>query len=223
MATSAFGARTALPSAHNGACTLPYTCRARIRLLRRCYTRQADPDDGVVLPAHIVLVSVFLPPFILFTAGQNIFRINDDAMLLVFLARLAIVLAAALRLPARGIHARSSALVSGVAFLGGLAWMDVCADEVVAIFQALGRILGFPEALLGGTIMCWAASMGDLVSMLAVVRAGYVKMAVTSCFAGPLFQLLCGLGVSLLFMNVGKGAAPVPVRAGLRDSGGSIS
>ena len=62
--------------------------------------------------------------------------------------------------------------------------------------------------------MCWAASMGDLFSMLAVVRCGFLQMAVTSCFAGPLFQLLCGLGVSLLFINVKAGGGPVEMRFG---------
>jgi Ca2+/Na+ antiporter len=94
--------------------------------------------------------------------------------------------------------------------------MDVCADEIVSIFQALGRILGLPEALLGGTIMCWAASMGDLVATVAVVKRGMANMAITSCFAGPVFQLLCGLGCSLLFINVGRGVE-VPVRDACAD------
>jgi Ca2+/Na+ antiporter len=158
------------------------------------------------------IIAFCAPPFLLFTAGQNIFRLGEAELVTLTLLRGALVVAALALLPARGLPARSSGLVSAIAFLGGVAWMDVCADEVVSIFQAMGRILGLPEALLGGTIMCWAASMGDLVATVAVVRRGMANMAVTSCFAGPVFQLLCGLGASLLFINVGRGKE-VPVRA----------
>jgi Ca2+/Na+ antiporter len=172
---------------------------------------QADPSEGVVSPVHLALIAFCAPPFLLFTAGQNIFRLGDAELVSLTLLRVGLVAATLALLPSRGVVARSSGLVSAIAFLGGVAWMDVCADEVVSIFQALGRILGLPEALLGGTIMCWAASMGDLVATIAVVKRGMANMAVTSCFAGPVFQLLCGLGASLLFINVGRGVE-VPVR-----------
>jgi len=183
-----------------------------VRLLIAC--TMADPDSGTVLPLHVALIALCLPSFLLFAGGVGVFAVHSTGLALLAFARVALACAALSLLPARGIDARTSYAVSACAFLGGLAWMDVCADEIVAIFQTLGRILGFPETLLGGTIMCWAASMGDLFSMLAVVRCGFLQMAVTSCFAGPLFQLLCGLGVSLLFINVKAGGGPVEMRFG---------
>ena len=162
-------------------------------------------------PVHMALIAFCHPAFLLFTAGQNIFRLGDFELVTLTLLRVGLVAAALRVLPPRGVPAANSGFVSAVAFIGGVAWMDVCADEIVNIFQALGRILGLPEALLGGTIMCWAASMGDLVATVAVVKRGLVNMAVTSCFAGPVFQLLCGLGCSLMFITVGRGV-DVPVR-----------
>ena len=168
-------------------------------------------------PVHMSLIAFCSPAFLFFTAGHNIFSVRDPESWTFLLLRLGLVTAALALLPARGMHASSSMLVSAVAFLGGVAWMDVCADEIVSIFQALGRILGLPESLLGGTIMCWAASMGDLVAMIAVVKRGMPNMAVTSCFAGPVFQLLCGLGCSLLFINVGrKQEVPIVLGGNLR-------
>jgi Ca2+/Na+ antiporter len=186
---------------------LPFTAPVRLALS----LTMPDPASGTVSPVHVALIAFCGPPFLLFTAGQNIFRLSDAELVWLTLLRLGLVAAALGVLPPRGLPANSSGLVSAIAFVGGVAWMDVCADEVVSIFQALGRILGLPEALLGGTIMCWAASMGDLVATLAVVKRGMANMAVTSCFAGPVFQLLCGLGCSLLFINVGRGVE-VPVR-----------
>lgn len=87
--------------------------------------------------------------------------------------------------------------------------MDLVADELVASFQALGRVYGVPEALLGGTIMCWAASAGDVAAAMAISRAGAPTMAAAACFGGPVFQLLMGTGVSLLYVNLERGAVPV--------------
>ena len=44
--------------------------------------------------------------------------------------------------------------------------------------------------------------MGDLMSNLAVARAGQAPMAVAACFAGPLFNLLVGLAASLVYVNI---------------------
>ena len=168
----------------------------------------ADPRHGAprVSPVHAMLIAVFMPPLLGMVLGASLPPSPPLHMASIIL-RCLLVLACAAKFPARGIPGADSALVSGIAFVSGLAWMDLCADEVVAIFQSLGRILNFPEDLLGGTIMCWAASVGDLVGMLAVVRQGHVQMVVTSCFAGPIFQLLAGLGVGMLIADTDAGSA----------------
>jgi hypothetical protein len=170
----------------------------------------ADPSAGVASPLHLLLIALFLPSFLLFVTGRPAWSTPTTGLRWTAAARAALLAVVAATLPPRGLSGAHSRLVSGLAFLGGLAWMDTCADEVVGIFQALGHVLGLPEAVLGGTIMCWAASVGDLVATLSVVKRGYLQMAITSSFAGPVFQLLCGLGVSMLFLNVG--GEPVPVR-----------
>jgi solute carrier family 24 (sodium/potassium/calcium exchanger), member 6 len=43
-------------------------------------------------------------------------------------------------------------------------------------------------------VLAWGNSSGDLVTNLAVSRAGYPNMALAGCFGGPLFNLLIGLG-----------------------------
>ena len=172
----------------------------------------ADPSAGVVSPLHLLFITLFLPSFLLFVAGRPAWAAPTPSLRWTAACRAALLAGVAATLPPRGLSGAHSRLVSALAFLGGLAWMDTCADEVVGIFQALGHVLGLPEAVLGGTIMCWAASVGDLAATLSVVRRGYLQMAITSSFAGPIFQLLCGLGVSMLFLNVG--GAPVPMFLG---------
>lgn len=52
--------------------------------------------------------------------------------------------------------------------------------------------------MLGLTVLAWGNSLGDLVADVSVAKGGEPRMAVAATFAGPLFNLLVGLGVSLL-------------------------
>merc|ERR1711865_1253900 len=60
------------------------------------------------------------------------------------------------------------------------------------------------------TVLAWGNSIGDLVADLSVARAGSPNMAVTACFAGPLFNMLVGLGVSF-FVQCAATGGPVRV------------
>ena len=104
--------------------------------------------------------------------------------------------------PRAGVNPRASPAVWACTFAVGILWMHACADELVGVFQAAGRIAGVRESLLGATVMAWGASAGDLGGMLAMARAGYVKMAVTAALAGPLCQLAMGSGLSMVIVRL---------------------
>lgn len=186
---------------------LPVTAPVRLAL---ALTMPSPQAGSTVSPVHIALAVFFAPLFLLAVGGVPVLSMGWVPVATLLLLRVGLVAAALHVLPPRGLPGASSRLVNGLAFLVSIAWMDICASEVVAVFQALGRILGLPEALLGGTIMCWAASMGDLVGLIAVVKRGMPNAAITSAFAGPIFQLLCGLGASLLIETAGRGVV-VPI------------
>lgn len=70
--------------------------------------------------------------------------------------------------------------------------------EVVALLQSFGFIFDVPAALLGQTALAWGNSVGDAFANAALARQGQTKMAITGCFAAPLFNVLCGFGAALL-------------------------
>lgn len=81
-------------------------------------------------------------------------------------------------------------------FVVSIAWISTIVNEVVAILQALGLICGLSDAILGLTIFAAGNSLADLVADVTIARAGYPVMAISACFAGPLLNLLLGIGLS---------------------------
>lgn len=80
---------------------------------------------------------------------------------------------------------RRNELFAVLAIAQSVLWMALLADEVVALFQTLGRIFSVPQDLLGATILAWGETLPDLIATLAVARAGQGTMAIASCFGGP--------------------------------------
>lgn len=75
---------------------------------------------------------------------------------------------------------------------------------LVDLIQVLGLVIGLDPAFLGITILASGLSIADLKVNSAVAKQGLARMALTGCFAGPMFNLLIGLGGSIV-MGIAKG------------------
>jgi Ca2+/Na+ antiporter len=88
------------------------------------------------------------------------------------------------------------------AFILSIVWIWFIANILIDLLGVIGLVLGFKPAFLGITLLAWGNSVGDMMANSAVAKKGFARMALTGCFAGPLFNLLIGLGMSLTIKKI---------------------
>eukprot|EP00934_Nitzschia_sp_Nitz4_P006083 Nitzschia sp. Nitz4//scaffold69_size99277//94479//96575//NITZ4_004652-RA/size99277-processed-gene-0.91-mRNA-1//-1//CDS//3329556772//6073//frame0 len=79
-------------------------------------------------------------------------------------------------------------------FVVAATWIDYIADHLVSLLDFMGIVWKIPGSIMGLTVLAWGNSMGDLSANMTMARKGLANMAMTACFAGPVFNILVGLG-----------------------------
>jgi solute carrier family 24 (sodium/potassium/calcium exchanger), member 6 len=96
-------------------------------------------------------------------------------------------------------------------FIIAATWIDTIADLLVSLLNFIGIILRIPGPIIGLTILAWGNSMGDLSANMTMARKGLANMAMTACFAGPVFNILVGLGLGFSSLAAQSGNAETSV------------
>lgn len=69
---------------------------------------------------------------------------------------------------------------------------------------------------IGGTILSWGETVPELVATFTLAKMGHSTMAIAGCFAGPVFNLMMGLGLPVLYQSIKQGALEMEVTNGIK-------
>ncbi|CAL5193166.1 unnamed protein product [Lathyrus oleraceus] len=86
-------------------------------------------------------------------------------------------------------------------FVMSVTWSYISAQELVGLLVSIGYICGVSPSILGLTVLAWGNSVGDLVTNLTMALNGGsdgTQTAISGCYAGPIFNTVVGLGLSLV-------------------------
>lgn len=100
-----------------------------------------------------------------------------------------------------------------------IVWIWVACNLIIDMIEIFGVLSGVPSTLLGVTLLAWGNSVGDFIANISISEKGFGEMALTGCFAGPLFDFMFGMGISTLMANLNNGA---PLHFQYKDSEMSI-
>ena len=78
-------------------------------------------------------------------------------------------------------------------------WLDLVANEMIALIETIGHILDVSTSILGLTVIAIGNSVGDFVADTAAARDGTqngARMAIAACFGSPVIMNIVSVGLS---------------------------
>ena len=89
-----------------------------------------------------------------------------------------------------------AAPITIVGFAVSACYLDYIGDKLVILLTFFGVVLQIPSSIMGITILAWGNASQNFIANITMARKDLSRMAITGSFAGPVFNILIGLGIS---------------------------
>ena len=83
-----------------------------------------------------------------------------------------------------------------IGFAVSATYLDFIGDKLVILLTFFGVVCHIPSSIMGITVLAWGNASQDLIANMTVARKDLSTMAITASLAGPVFNILVGLGIS---------------------------
>jgi len=87
-------------------------------------------------------------------------------------------------------------------FIISIFWMWAISKNLISFLKFLGVVFNIPLSFLGLTLLAMGNSAPDASLDVSLSKQGQAEMGISGAISGPLFNLLIGLGVSLVRMTL---------------------
>lgn len=89
-----------------------------------------------------------------------------------------------------------AAPITMIGFVVSACYLDFIGDKLVDLLTFFGVVLHIPSSIMGITVLAWGNASQDFIANITMARKDLSTMAITGSFAGPVFNILIGLGIS---------------------------
>ena len=102
-------------------------------------------------------------------------------------------------------------IISVFTLVLSIIWIWFIANILIELLIAISTLINIPDSFLGITLLAYGNSMPDLMLNVSLVKLGYGEMALSGSIAGPLFNILIGLGLPLIKLNFKYGKIKIDI------------
>lgn len=178
-----------------------------------------DPNVKAPWNRTLVALQMFVAPTILTVAMGKIDSSMGGFPVWALCLILGVAFAALVLVFTKRTVPKYYSLLAWPCFIVSVIWIYALANELVALIGTLGNLMNIDETILGITVLAWGNSVGDLIANITVARMGFGSMAVAASYAGPMLNMLIGVGMSCAYVIISSGADyPVVLNAELKVS-----
>jgi sodium/potassium/calcium exchanger 6 len=89
-------------------------------------------------------------------------------------------------------------------FVMSILWLGLLANEILDALGCTAEMFNISKISAGITFLAWGNCIDNVFATIGLAKAGEFGVAITGIYAAPMFNVLFGQGLTLLFVTLMK-------------------